>query len=131
MFFKLLLISFPVFFLIDMVWLVLVARNFYSTRLGFLMRTDVGWIPAVIFYILFIAGMVTFVITPAVQKQSWFHALLYGAFYGLVTYATYDLTNLATIRDWPLVVTIVDLAWGMTVSALVSTITWVLAVKVF
>jgi len=127
MFIKLFLIALPVFFVIDMVWLVLVARKFYNTHLGFLMRQDINWYAAIIFYLLFIAGLVVFVITPAVQKQSLVHALLFGSLFGLITYATYDLTNLATLKDWPVLVTVVDLIWGMVLSAAVSVITYLLS----
>lgn len=130
MFIKLYLIALPVFFAIDMVWLVLVARNFYQKHIGFLMKPDVGWVAAGIFYLLFIAGLVTFVITPAIEKHSWVHAVLFGAFFGLITYATYDLTNLATLKDWPLLVTVVDLIWGMVLSASVSVVTYLIAVRV-
>ena len=112
MFIRLFLIALPAFFVIDMIWLVLVAKKFYSEQIGFLMRPDIGWPAAIIFYLLFIAALVVFVISPAVEKHSWIHALLYGAFFGLVTYATYDLTNLATLKDWPVLVTVVDLIWG-------------------
>lgn len=131
MFVKLYLIALPVFFAIDMVWLVLVARNFYQKHIGFLMKPDVGWLAAGIFYLLFIAGLVTFVITPAVEKHSWVQAVLLGAFFGLITYATYDLTNLATLKDWPVLVTVVDLIWGMVLSASVSVVTYLIAVRVF
>ncbi len=130
MFVKLYLIALPVFFAIDMVWLVLVARNFYQKHIGFLMKPDVGWVAAGIFYLLFIAGLVTFVITAAVEKHSWVHAVLFGAFFGLITYATYVLTNLATLKDWPLLVTVVDLIWGMVLSASVSLVTYLIAVRV-
>ncbi|MBK8884748.1 MAG: DUF2177 family protein [Bacteroidales bacterium] len=130
MFIRLFLIALPTFFVIDMIWLVLVARKFYSEQLGFLMRPDIGWTAAIIFYLIFIAALVTFVITPAVEKQSWSHALLYGAFFGLVTYATYDLTNLATLKDWPVIVTIVDLIWGSVLAASISVVTYFIAVKI-
>jgi uncharacterized membrane protein len=129
MFLKLYFIALPVFFVIDMIWLVLVARKFYATHLGFLMRPDVNWIAAIIFYLLFIGGLVAFVISPAVEKHSFIHALLFGALFGLVTYSTYDLTNLATVKDWPLLVTVVDLIWGMVVSAAVSAVTWLIIAK--
>jgi len=124
MFIRLFLIALPAFFVIDMAWLVLIARKFYSEQLGFLMKPDVGWTAAILFYLLFIAALVIFVIAPAVEKHSWVHALIYGAFFGLVTYATYDLTNLATLKDWPVVVTIVDLIWGSVLAALISVITY-------
>jgi uncharacterized membrane protein len=129
MFLKLYFIALPVFFAIDMVWLGLVAKDFYAKHIGFLMTPDVNWMAAIIFYLLFIIGAVVFVIMPALEQKSWIHALLYGALFGLITYATYDLTNLATVKAWPLIVTIVDLLWGMTLSASISTITYLIAVK--
>ena len=130
MFIKLFLIALPVFFVIDMVWLVLVAKKFYQGQIGFLMKPDINWFAAIIFYLLFIAGLVIFVISPAVEKHSWFHALLFGALFGLITYATYDLTNLAILKDWPLLVTVVDLIWGTVLAASISGITYFIAGKI-
>jgi len=130
MFIKLFLIALPVFFAIDMVWLVLVAKKFYQKQLGFLMKPDIGWFAAISFYFLFIAGLVVFVITPAIEKNSWSHALIFGAFFGLVTYATYDLTNLATIKDWPVLVTITDLIWGSVLAASISVVTYFISGKI-
>lgn len=130
MFIKLYAIALPVFFAIDMIWLGLVAKNFYRDQIGFLMKSDINWTAAIIFYLLFIAGLVLFVITPAIEKSSWMHALLFGALFGLITYATYDLTNLATLKDWPLLVTIVDLVWGAVLAASVSTATYFIAIKI-
>jgi uncharacterized membrane protein len=130
MFLKLFLIALPVFFVIDMIWLVLVAKNFYQKQIGFLMKPDINWFAAVLFYLLFIGGLITFVISPALEKHSWIHALLYGALFGLITYATYDLTNLATIKDWPLAVTIVDLIWGSVLAGSISVITYLIANKI-
>jgi uncharacterized membrane protein len=127
MFTKLFLIALPVFFAIDIVWLVFVAKKFYSRQIGFLMKPDINWYAAGIFYLLFIAGLVAFVISLAVEKHSLIHALVYGLLFGLVTYATYDLTNLATMKDWPLLVTVVDLVWGMVLSATVSVVTYLIA----
>ena len=129
MFFKLYAIALPVFFAIDMLWLGLVAKNFYRNQIGFLMKSELNWIAALIFYLLFIVGLVLFVIAPAIEKKSWMHALLFGALFGLITYATYDLSNLATIKDWPLLVTIVDLIWGATLAASVSIATYFIAQK--
>ena len=126
MFIKLFFIALPVFFAIDIVWLVLVARTFYNRQIGFLMRPDINWYAAVIFYLLFICGLIVFVIRPAIEKHSLTHALFYGSLFGLITYATYDLTNLATLKDWPLLVTVVDLVWGMVLSASVSVITYLI-----
>lgn len=93
------------------------------------MKPDVNWIAAGLFYLIFIAGLVVFVIAPAVTKGSWTHALLYGALFGLVCYATYDLTNLAVTKDWPLLVTVVDLAWGAVLAASVSIVSYAIANK--
>jgi uncharacterized membrane protein len=130
MFIKLFLIALPVFLGIDMIWLVLVARKFYQQQIGILMKPEINWFAAIIFYLLFIVGLVTFVISPAVEKQSWVHALMFGALFGLITYATYDLTNLATLKDWPLLVTIVDLIWGSVLAASISVITYFIAEKI-
>lgn len=130
MFIKLFAIALPVFFAIDMVWLGLVAKGFYRAQIGSLMKTDVNWIAAIVFYLIFIAGLVVFVISPAVEKGSWIHALLFGALFGFVCYATYDLTNLAVAKDWPLLVTIVDLVWGAVLAASVSVVTFFIASKI-
>lgn len=130
MFFKLYAIALPTFFIIDMVWLVLIAKNFYQAQIGFLMKGNINWLAAIIFYLLFIVGLVIFVISPAVEKHSWVQALLLGALFGLITYATYDLTNLATLKDWPILITIVDLAWGTSLGALVSLISYFVASKI-
>jgi uncharacterized membrane protein len=129
LFLKLYAIALPVFFVIDMIWLGLVAKGFYQQQIGFLMKTNINWVAAIIFYLLFIAGLIVFVVTPAIDKNSWMVALGLGALFGLITYATYDLTNLATVKDWPLLVTIVDLLWGMTLAASVSVITYLIAYK--
>ena len=126
MFLKMYLIAVGVFFAIDMVWLGLVAKGFYAKYLGYIMRTDVNWVAALIFYFLFIVGLVLFVIQPGIDKQSIQYVILYGALFGLMTYSTYDLTNLATIKDWPLIVTVVDMIWGTTLSTLVSVLTYVI-----
>jgi uncharacterized membrane protein len=130
MFIKLYAVAFPVFFAIDMVWLGLVAKDFYRSQMGFLMKSDINWPAAILFYLLFVAGLVVFVITPALEKSAWRHALLYGALFGLIAYATYDLTNLATLQGWPLLVTVVDLAWGAVLAASVSTATYFIARKI-
>jgi len=130
MFLKLYAIALPVFLAVDMVWLGLVAKDFYRTQIGTLMKSNINWTAAVIFYLIFITGLVAFVISPAVEKGSWTHALLFGALFGLVCYATYDLTNLAVAKDWPLLFTIVDLAWGTVLAASVSAITYLITEKI-
>ncbi len=115
------LVTVPIFLLIDLIWLGLVARGFYQRHLGYLFRPQVNWTAAVIFYLLFIVGIIMFAVKPALDAQSPMRALVYGAAFGFFTYATYDLTNLATIRDWPLIVTVVDLIWG---TVLCSSVAW-------
>lgn len=120
------IIAIPVFFLIDIIWLAVVSKSFYRDQLGYLMAESVKWPAAVIFYLLYIAGLVLFSIMPAVEKQSLLKAVILGASLGLVAYATYDLTNYATIKEWPLIVVVVDMIWGTVLSAGVSAITYVI-----
>ena len=108
------------FFAIDMVWLGLVARSFYYDQLGFLLKPNTNWVAAMIFYLLFILGILVFVVLPGLKENSLKATILRAALFGLVTYATYDLTNLATVKDWPLAVTLVDLAWGTILTVAVS-----------
>ena len=106
-----------IFLGIDALWLGLVAPGFYRSQIGHLMAETPNLFAAGIFYLLFVGVLVHFVIEPALRIGTIREAWVRGALFGLVTYATYDLTNLATLRDWPLLVTIVDLAWGTTLTA--------------
>lgn len=128
---KLYLITLPVFFAIDMLWLWLVAKNFYREQIGTLLRTEFNWAAAILFYLIFIFGLVIFVIQPAVEKQSAMYAIIYGALFGGISYATYDLTNLATLKGWTLLVTAVDMTWGVILWALVSYVAYSIAIKFF
>ena len=119
-YFKLYLATFIAFFAIDMVWLGFVARTFYRKHLGFLMATSPNWLAALVFYLLFITGILVFVVVPGLETDSLKTTLLRAALFGLVAYATYDLTNLATLKNWPVLITVVDLAWGMVLSVAVS-----------
>lgn len=123
-FLKLYGVSFIIFFAIDLLWLGIIAKKLYQNQIGHLLKTDVNWVAAIIFYLLFIGGLVIFVLLPAVEKGSIFQALYMGALFGLLTYATYDLTNLATLKDWPLQITLIDLAWGTFLGASTSTISY-------
>ena len=108
------------FLVIDGLWLGLVARGFYRQHLGFLMAPKPNWSAALIFYALFIVGVLVFVVLPGLRAGSASAVVSRALLFGLVTYATYDLTNLATVRDWPLIVTLVDMAWGAAVTTLVA-----------
>jgi uncharacterized membrane protein len=115
-------ISVPVFFIIDMIWLGVVARGFYQSQLGHLLG-PVNWPAAIIFYLVFLVGLTFFAIYPATAKASVLTALGLGAAFGFFTYATYDLTNFATLKDWPLTVVVVDILWGTVLGGTVAAAT--------
>jgi uncharacterized membrane protein len=123
-YFKLYLVSLAAFLAIDMLWLGLVARSFYQQQLGFIMAPSVNWLAATVFYLLFIVGILFFVVVPGLESGSLKTTLLRAALFGLITYATYDLTNLATLKDWPALLSIVDMLWGTVLSVLVSYISF-------
>ena len=120
------LITLAVFFLVDMVWLGVVAKGFYRRHLRSLLSPNINWAAAILFYLLFIVGLLVFVIKPALVGGEPLKALFLGALLGLISYATYDLSNLATLKDWPLVVTVVDLVWGSVLGGSVSFVSVVL-----
>ncbi len=109
-------ISVPLFFLIDLLWLGVIAKDIYQDRLGHLLG-DVNWIAAIIFYFIFLAGLTFFATYPAVIEGKLINAIGYGAFFGFVTYVTYELTNLALLKDWPLSIVFIDIAWGTVLGA--------------
>jgi uncharacterized membrane protein len=117
---KLYLLTVPVFFVIDLIWLGVVAKRFYQKNLGFILSPSVNWGAAVIFYLIYIAGILAFAVRPALEKDSLFTAVLWGGLFGFFTYATYDLTNLATLKDWPLAVVVVDILWGVVLCVVVA-----------
>jgi uncharacterized membrane protein len=108
------------FVALDAVWLSFAAGRLYRPRLGPLLLDQFHMLPAVIFYVIYIAGIMVFAVAPAVATGRVTSALLRGAMLGLVAYSTYDLTNQATLRGWPVSVTIADLCWGMVVTASAS-----------
>jgi uncharacterized membrane protein len=119
------LITVPAFFAIDMAWLGLVASRFYQSQIGYLLG-PVNWPAAIIFYLLYIAGILIFAVHPALISGSFSKAVLLGALFGFFAYATYDLTNLATVKDWPLLVTVVDLMWGTVLTGSVAAVSYYL-----
>ena len=123
-FIKLYLITVPIFFIIDMLWLVIIAKGIYQKYMGHLMKTIPNWPVAMLFYFLFIVGLIIFAIYPAVRNNSWTYALLYGAMFGFFTYITFDLTGLAVLKNFPWQITIIDIVWGTALSATVSIITF-------
>lgn len=106
---------------LDAAWLGFVAPAFYKKHIGFIMTYKPNWFAAVAFYLIFILGVTVFVVYPGWKNvDSLVKVGLLGALFGLVTYATYDLTNQATLKNWPYIVTIVDLIWGTVLTAVVS-----------
>ena len=109
------------FFLVDMIWLGLVARGFYRSQLGHLLLDKPNWAAAIIFYLLFVVGILIFAVLPAVDDGEVQKAIVFGALFGFFTYATYDLTNYSTLKDWPLIIVVVDIVWGIVLSTTVAT----------
>jgi len=124
---KLYALTVPVFFIIDLIWLGVVARGFYQKNLKYILSPNVNWTAAIIFYLIYIAGILIFAVLPGVAKDSVRHAALWGALFGFFTYATYDLTNLALLKDWPLNIVVVDILWGVVLCTVVSTLSFYIA----
>jgi len=115
---------------LDALWLGVIAKGWLAQQLGPLMREQIMLAPAILFYLLYAAGLGFFAVQPSLADGDWLRAAMVGAFFGLVAYGTYDLTNLATIRNWPLPMVIVDLVWGAVLSA-VSAAGGVLLLRLF
>lgn len=106
--------------ILDALWLGLVAKKFYKDQLGALLLDKPNVVPAILFYCIYVIGLVVFVLNPALEKQSWLHALGYGALFGLVAYATYDLTNLSTLKGFTVKLVTIDIIWGVCFTAIAS-----------
>ena len=117
---KLYLLTIPIFFAIDIIWLAFAARGFYKNNLGHLLSPAVNWPAAGAFYLIFIAGILIFAVVPSLKGGSLGRAALWGGMFGFFTYATYDLTNMATLRDWPLKVAVADILWGVVLCSSVA-----------
>jgi uncharacterized membrane protein len=123
-------VSIPVFFTVDMIWLGVIARGFYRNALEPLLAPNVNWIAAIIFYMLFLVGILVFALLPGMERRSLVYTVAMAALFGFISYATYDLTNLATLRDWPLMLSIVDMIWGSFLSASTATITYLIMSRI-
>jgi uncharacterized membrane protein len=130
MFWKIYFIALSIFLFIDAIWLGLVAKNFYQKQIGPLMK-DINWVSAFLVYALFILGLVVLVLLPGIKTKTMLEIVMLGGLLGLVCYGVYDLTNLATLKNWTLTVTIVDMAWGLVVGSLVSLFTYLIVVNFF
>jgi uncharacterized membrane protein len=106
------------FFLIDLLWIGVIAKGFYAKYIGSMMSDQVNWVAALIFYLIYIGGIVLFVLIPALKNGSGvLHVMVMGGLLGLFAYSTFDLTALALFKDWPFVVAIVDMVWGTLLTA--------------
>ncbi len=123
-----LLVAGGVMGLMDFLWLGYVAKKLYYGEMGALLLKKFNTMPALLFYAIYVVGTIIFVVNPALEKSSWQHALGYGALFGFATYATYDLTNLATLKGFSTKVVVVDLLWGTFLTAVVCVLTY-LAMK--
>ena len=122
------LLTLPVFFIVDIIWLGYIAKSFYRFHLRNFLSSDVNWVAAMIFYLIYIAGIIFFAVRPALAVNSWHKAIFHGGLYGFFTYATYDLTNMATLKNWPLQIVIVDILWGMFLCSIVATASYRIAI---
>lgn len=114
------LLTFLVFFVIDFIWLKFVATKFYATKIGHLMASKPKLVPALLFYLLFVVGILIFAVLPGYESQSIWKTVVLGAIFGMLSYSTYDLTNLATLKNWPTSLTVIDIIWGTSVSTITS-----------
>lgn len=121
----------PVFFAVDMLWLGVIAKSFYRAQMQGLIADQFVWWAAILFYALFILGIIYFAVLPALAQHSWMKALMLGALFGFFTYMTYDLTNLATLKNWPVLLTFVDTLWGTVLSATVATLSYLIGTRIF
>lgn len=119
-FIKLYFLTLPMYLLVDGLWLTVIAKNFYAKHLGYLMSPNPNWVAAGIFYLGYVIGIVIFAVSPALRESSFGKALLLGALFGAFCYATYDLTNLATVKNWPWFITVIDIFWGATVTMIAA-----------
>ncbi len=124
------LITFGIFLIVDLIWLNFIAKNLYQKEIGTLLLKNPNIVPAILFYALFIVALLILVLVPSIQSYTLTKTLLIGAVFGFITYATYDLTNLATLQGWSLKMTIVDLIWGTSVSTLVTFLGYIIGSKI-
>lgn len=125
-YFKTIIIAFLIFIVIDFLWLGLIARKLYKNELNKLLKKQVNWISAIVFYIIFVVTLSIFVIVPNLDGNSIGKVVLFGALFGLATYSTYDLTNYATIEGFPLKIVFIDLTWGVFIGSITSLLTYLI-----
>lgn len=124
------LLTIPVFFGIDMIWLGLVANKFYQRQIGQYLKTNPNWTAAIVFYLIYIIGILIFAVLPNLDKGP-ARVVLFGALFGFFAYATYDLTNYSTIKDWPFSLTVVDIIWGTVLTGSVALVSYFIAKLIY
>lgn len=112
--------------LLDFLWLGFIAKKLYQAEIGNLLLSKPNMVAAIIFYVIYVVGVVVFVVNPALASHTWLYALGMGAFFGFVAYATYDLTNLATLKGYTPKLVMIDLAWGTFITATVAAGTYLI-----
>ena len=122
-FFLLYILTLPVF-LLDYVWLGIVSKDFYSRHIGHLFANSLNWYAVAAFYLQYMIGILVFVVVPALNNNSPWKALLLGSLLGFVAYSTYDLVNYATLKDWPFIVVVLDVLWGIFITGVTSFISF-------
>lgn len=118
-----------VFAIIDTVWLGTMADRIYRPLIGSMLADNFRLVPAVVFYCMYAAALTVFAVIPGLNAGDWKKALVWGALFGLFAYATYDLTNLATLKSWSTKLVVIDIAWGVVVSAASSSLACLMALK--
>jgi len=126
---KLVSLVLPALLIIDLIWIGVVAQGIYQDQIGFLLSTNVVWWAAIVLYVIYAFAIAHFVVLPAIRKDSIKSALYNGLFLGLTVFAVYDLTNLATIKDWPLAITFIDMAYGTVTAGAVSAVAYLMGKK--
>jgi uncharacterized membrane protein len=116
---------------LDFIWLGFVAKKLYYGEMGKILLEKPNMAPALLFYVIYVIGVVVFVVTPAIEKGSWLHVLGYGGLFGFVAYATYDLTNLATLKGFSQKIVAIDLLWGAALTAVVAVGTYAVVKALF
>ena len=124
---KIYILAFIIFMGIDLVWLGILAKDFYRSQLGTFLKESYNMQAALLFYLVYIAGLIFFVVSRAIATGNWQYAVFAGMFYGFVTYSTYGITNYSTIKDWPTLVTIIDIVWGTVLCGVTSYLTYLIA----
>lgn len=124
------IITFVIFLIIDLIWLNIIAKNLYQKEIGSLLLKNPNLVPALLFYLLFIFALLVLVLIPGIKEGGFLKTLLMAALFGLTTYATYDLTNLATLDGWNLKITIIDLIWGTSISTITALFGYLIGSKI-